>query len=141
MIFTREDSDPVLVINNISSLSPGRIHRLCNQSGGSEKLKGNVIRSSCLDVFTNLNDILNQLRISVSIAMGKKNVIIFPADLFPYFSEHIRYNAVRRYHCPGNFIVIPQNQRIVLFIRIHGNRSNAAVRIHKRAHLQLIGIN
>ena len=75
-------SDPVLVINNIPSLSLGRIHRLCNQSGGSEKLKGNVIRSSCLDIFTNPNDIRNQLRISVSIAMGKKNVIVFPTDLF-----------------------------------------------------------
>ena len=62
-------------------------------------------------------------------------------SLFPYFSEHIRYNAVRRYHRSGNFIVIPQNQRIVLFVRIHGNRSNAAVRIYKRAHLQLIGVN
>ena len=75
-------SDPVLVINNIPSLSPGRIHRLCNQSGGSKKLKWNVIRSSCLDVLTDLNDVLNQLRISVSIAMGKKNVIVFPTDLF-----------------------------------------------------------
>ena len=28
-------------------------------------------------------------------------------SLFPYFSEHIRYNAVRRYHRSGNFIVIP----------------------------------
>ena len=75
-------SDPVLVINNIPSLSPGRIHRLCNQSGGPGKLKGNVICSSRLDVLTDLNDVLNQFRISVSVAMGKKNVIVFPTDLF-----------------------------------------------------------